>query len=159
TAAGRYAVDGAPACRVTGEVQDREAFERAVDDAIVLGNSRTMQQDVGYGLRQLSDVALRALSPGVNDPTTAQDAILHIAAVLTQLLRRQPPPHVRITAGGGRLVLTEEPAHDDLVRGAVEELRRAAAPHPSVCIYLLEALHQTRSALECEGLGARAPAL
>jgi uncharacterized membrane protein len=41
-----------------------------------------MSEDAGYGVRQLVDVALRALSPGVNDPTTAQDAIFHMGTVL-----------------------------------------------------------------------------
>jgi uncharacterized membrane protein len=68
TAAGRYGVQGAPLCSVTGEVRDPDSFEDSANDAVVLGNSRTMQQDASYGLRQLTDVALRALSPGVNDP-------------------------------------------------------------------------------------------
>ena len=62
---------------------------------MAVGATRTMQQDVSYGLRQLADVALKALSPGINDPTTAQDAIFHSAAVLTELLHRDPPPIVR----------------------------------------------------------------
>ena len=159
TAAGRYAVQGAPLCSVTGDLQDPDGFEQAANHAAVLGNSRTMQQDASYGMRQLSDVALRALSPGVNDPTTAQDAIFHLASVVTELLRRDPPPSVRITDGGGRLVLAEEPSHDELVRSAFAELRRAAAPHPTVCTYLLEALHLVRSALVHDRLADRAPAL
>jgi uncharacterized membrane protein len=79
--------------------------------------------------------------------------------VLTELLRRDPPPQVRVTDSGGRLVLAEEPSHDDLVRTAFSELRRSAAPHPTVCTYLLEALHLVRSALVQEGLSDRAPAL
>ena len=154
SSAGRYAVQGAPLCRVLGEVDDAGDLESAVHDAVVLGNSRTMQQDASYGVRQLSDVALRAMSPGVNDPTTAQDAIFHLASVVTELLRREPPSPVRVTEGGGRLVLAEEPSHDDLVRIAFEELRRVAAPHPTVCIYLLEALHLIRTALDEEGLDA-----
>lgn len=158
-AAGRYAVRGAPLCHVVGDVDDVDRLEEAVNDAVRLGNSRTMQQDASYGLRQLSDVALRALSPGINDPTTAQDAIFHLATVLTELLRREPPPSTMATDRGGHLVLAEEPSHDELVHTAVAELRRAAAPHPTVSVYLLEALHLVRTALECEGLGDRAPAL
>ena len=159
SAAGRYAVQGAPLCTVTGEIRDRLEFQKEVNDAVILGNSRTMQQDASYGLRQLTDVALRALSPGVNDPTTAQDAIFHLASVVTELLRRDPPSAQRITDHGGRLVLSEEPSHDELVRTAFAELRRAAAAHPTVCVYLLEALHVVRAALAHDGLEDRAPAL
>ena len=116
---------------------ERRARVRA---AVAIGDTRTMQQDVSYGLRQLADVALKALSPGINDPTTAQDAIFHAAAVLAELLRRDPPPEAAQRTGGRRLVLAQQPTHDELVRLAFDETRRAAAGQPAVCIYLLEAL-------------------
>ncbi len=93
--------------------------------AVAIGRTRTMQQDVSYGLRQLADVALKALSPGINDPTTAQDAIFHAAAVLAELLQRDPPARVHSGADGRRLVLVQQPTHDDLVRLAFDEVRRA----------------------------------
>jgi len=54
---------------------DLDATEEAIFDAVSTGNTRTMQQDVSFGLRQMADVGLKALSPGINDPTTAQDSI------------------------------------------------------------------------------------
>ncbi len=83
-----------------------------------------MQQDASYGLRQLADVPLKALSPGVNEPTTAQDAIFHAAAVLYELLHHDPPPRQRIGDTGQRLVLAQA-THDDLVGLAFDETRRA----------------------------------
>jgi uncharacterized membrane protein len=50
--------------------------------SVALGDTRTMQQDVGFGLVQLTDIAVRALSPGVNDPTTASDVIARLGDVL-----------------------------------------------------------------------------
>jgi len=94
-----------------------------------------------YGVRQLVDVALRALSPGVNDPTTAQDAIFHLAAVLREALRRPEPPRVRVDDAGRRLLRPELPSYAELIGLAFDELRQAAAPHPTVCTYLLEAMH------------------
>lgn len=119
---------------------DADAFERAVLASIRTGDTRTMQQDVSFGLRQLADVALKALSPGINDPTTAQDAIFHSAAVLAELLRREPPSPVRSNGDSGRAVLVHQPTHDDLIRLAFDEVRQTAAAMPGVCIYLLEAL-------------------
>ena len=52
------------------------------------GFERTASQDVGYGLRQLTDVANKALSPGINDPTTAIHALGHISAFLCDLTDR-----------------------------------------------------------------------
>lgn len=137
---GRYAIEGTPIGDLSTVPDDADAFEREVLAAIRTGDTRTMQQDVSFGLRQLADVALRALSPGINDPTTAQDAIFHSAAVLAELLRREPPSPLRSNGDSGRIVLVHQPTHDDLIRLAFDEVRQTAATMPAVCIYLLEAL-------------------
>lgn len=69
-----------------------EQLQHAVDRAIKTGYERTAAQDVGYGLRQLSDVANKALSPGINDPTTAIHALGHISALLCELAGRDCGP-------------------------------------------------------------------
>jgi uncharacterized membrane protein len=156
---GRYAIRGAPLCTLTVTPEDIEATEHAILGAVSTGNTRTMQQDISFGLRQMADVGLKALSTGVNDPTTAQDSIFHIAAVLAEMLRRDPPPRERTDDRNRRVVLVEQPSGDDLVRLAFGELRRAAATQPTVCIYLLEALHLLREGLEAAGLTIRTAVL
>jgi len=137
---GRYAVAGTSVCSLSTAPDDPEAVTREVLASIGTGDTRTMQQDVSFGVRQLADVALKALSPGINDPTTAQDAIFHSAAVLAELLRRNPPAPPEPPDDCGQLVLVHQPTHEDLIRLAFDEVRQAAAPMPTVCIYLLEAL-------------------
>ncbi len=117
-----------------------------------------MQQDISFGLRQMADVGLKALSTGINDPTTTQDSIFHSAAVLAELLRRDPPQDLSGETDR-RVVLVEQPNGDDLVRLAFAELRRAAATQPTVCIYLLEALHLLREGLDAAGLSSRTAVL
>ncbi len=156
---GRYAVEGTPFCALSPPPADRDNVERGLRSAAGVGTTRTMQQDVSYGLRQLADVALKALSPGINDPTTAQDAIFHTTAVLSELLRRDPPPRVRSGPRGTRILLVEQPDHGDLIGLAFDEVRRAAATQPTVCIYLLEALHLLTEALTATGLAHRTPPL
>lgn len=141
TGPGRYAIAGTPLCTITPEPDDLAATARQVCAAVGIGATRTMQQDVSYGLRQLADIALKALSPGINDPTTAQDAIFHTAAVLAEILQRDPPPRHRTDGGGRHLLIDEQPTHDELVELAFDETRRAAANQPTVSVYLLEALH------------------
>jgi uncharacterized membrane protein len=156
---GRYAIRGAPLCTLSVTPEHVEATEHAILGAVSTGNTRTMQQDISFGLRQMADVGLKALSTGINDPTTAQDSIFHIAGVLAELLRRDPPPQ-EVTAGTNRrVVLVEQPSGDDLVRLAFGELRRAAATQPTVCIYLLEALHLLREGLDVAGLSSRTAVL
>jgi uncharacterized membrane protein len=156
---GRYAIPGAPLCALSTVPEDIDDTERAVLGAISAGNTRTMQQDISFGLRQMADVGLKALSAGVNDPTTAQDSIFHSAAVLAELLRRDPPHRELTGERGRRVVLVEQPNGDDLVRLAFGEVRRAAATQPTVCIYLLEALHLLREGLDAAGLSSRTAVL
>ncbi len=134
---GRYAIEGASICALSSTPDEVEETESRIRAAVDLGDTRTMQQDVSFGLRQLADVTLKALSPGINDPTTAQDAIFHSTAVLAELLRRDPPA---LDRDGARVVLLQQPTHDDLIQLAFAEVRRAAAPLPAVCVYLLESI-------------------
>lgn len=149
TAPGRYAVAGTALATVWPRLDDdtTEDVAARIGDAVSTGDTRTMQQDLSYGLRQVVDVALRALSTGVNDPTTAQDAIFHAAAILRGLLGA---PAVRVVDGdGGRRVLVPEAVRpDELVGLAFDEVRLAAAAQPSVCIYLLEAIRLVLRAVE-----------
>ena len=160
TYAGRFAIEGTRFCSVSPSISDqnRGAIERAVLAAVLIGDTRTMQQDVSYGLRQLADVAVKALSPGINDPTTAQDAIFHAAAVLSVFLRHDPPAAVR-TDGAITIVMAEQPTHDELIHLAFDETRRAAAEHPTVCGYLLVAISSIVESLEAASLAERTIAL
>ncbi len=141
TTAGRYAVPNTALCTVWPEPDDPDAVRRSVRAAVVLGEARTLQQDVTYGVRQLADVALKALSPGVNDPTTAQDALFHLGTVVQALLVRNAPSRRLVGPGDCVLLLPEAVTHDDIVGLAFDEVRIASAGQPTVQIYLLEILH------------------
>jgi uncharacterized membrane protein len=147
TRAGRYAVAGTPLCTLWPRPDDPDQAATDAKGAIAVGPTRTMQQDPSYGIRQLADVALVALSPGVNDPTTAQDAIFHLADVLRVVLARDAAREVECDDRGRRLIHAHRHTHTDLARLAFDEIRRAAGPHPAVCIYLLEALHLLEQSL------------
>ena len=151
TAAGRYAISGTPLAHwwpaPTGD--DGATRERAVTaagelvrSALVVGDTRTLQQDVSYGVRQIADVALKALSPGVNDPTTAQDAMFHLASVLEEILRREPPARRRTGDDGRVLIRGQALTHAEAIDLAFDEVRLAAASQPTVLVYLLEILEQ-----------------
>lgn len=75
-----------------------EAVEDAqsdVHDAFVLASERDLDQDVDFGLRQLADIALKAVSPGINDPATAITCIGYLRSVLCRLGERPFPEGVR----------------------------------------------------------------
>lgn len=84
---------------------------------------RTMQQDPGYGLRQLVDIAARALSPGVNDPTTAVQAIDHLHDLLRDLVHRDLGNGVLRDEEGVARVFFEPLRWEEAVDLALDELR------------------------------------
>ncbi len=147
TFAGRYAIEHAPVCHVWPPPTDLESTADRVRSAVMIGETRTLQQDVEYGVRQLSDVALKALSPGINDPTTAHDAMSHLGTVLSDLLRR-PLPASQVADDDGRvLLLPHATTYPSLVGLAFDEIRIAADGQPTVLIYLLDLLHQVENSL------------
>ena len=147
TFAGQYAIQDTPICHIFPPPEDAADLGDAVRAAVTVGETRTLQQDMAYGVRQLSDVALKALSPGINDPTTAHDAISHLGTVLADLLGRQPPAQRHSGQEGQVLLVPHATTHDQLVGLAFDEIRIAAAQQPTVLIYLLDVLHQVEQSL------------
>ena len=112
---------------------------QAVRRAFVLGPERTPDQDVEFGLVELSDIAVRALSPGINDPTTALHCVDRLTEVLAALGSREPPTRVRTSKDGGvRLVVRDTP-FERTIGLAFDQIRHHGASNPAVLAKLLEA--------------------
>jgi len=120
SAVGDTLVEGTVMARILGgQVLD----ERALRDAFVLGDERTFDQDPKYAIRLLVDIAIRALSPAVNDPTTAVQALDQIEDLLRRLGRRRLEVRaVRDRSGALRLAV-RQPTWDDFVILAFDEIR------------------------------------
>jgi uncharacterized membrane protein len=73
---------------------DQHGVER-LRDAIQLDRDRSIEQDLSFGIRQIVDIAVKALSPGINDPTTAEQALDHLGGTLAVLLERTIPSPLR----------------------------------------------------------------
>lgn len=130
-------VEGVPigvAWRADGDL-DTDAVGRlqaAIHNAIGIGYERTGAQDVGYGLRQLTDVANKALSPGINDPTTAVHALGHVSAILCQLAHRDLRPVVLRDRDDAARVFLRRPGLDEIVDAAISQPRRYGSTDPQV---------------------------
>lgn len=136
---------------------DRERVARDLRDEIGIGSSRTMQQDIAFGIRQLVDIALRALSPGINDPTTAIEVLVHLGDVLAELQRRHLPPRVLVGVDGQVVVAMADLTHADLIDRAFDQLRIAAREHPAVLIVMLRVLGQLATLAGEDAHARRAP--
>lgn len=119
---------------------DLDTLTRAVHGAIHLGGVRTLQQDVAFGVRQLVDIAARALSPGVNDPTTAVAAIGALATVMAQLAGRQLGPIVRRNDAGAVRAVLAQPTFAEILALACDQPRRYGRTEPAVLTELLRML-------------------
>ncbi|MFD9502863.1 DUF2254 domain-containing protein [Streptomyces sp. NPDC060035] len=105
-----------------------------VTGLIALGAERTIEQDPAFALRVLVDIAIRALSPAVNDPTTAVQVLNHIESFLTRI-GQSPLPGRYVLAGDDgrpRLVLRGR-AWEDYLQLAVSEIRDYGATSTQVC--------------------------
>lgn len=101
--------------------------ERALRAAVVLGGERTFDQDPKYAIRLLVDIAIRALSPAVNDPTTAVQALDQVEDLLLRLGRRRLEIGAfRDRTGALRLVIPH-PEWDDFLTLAFDEIRHCGA--------------------------------
>ena len=117
-----------------------EALARAVHGAIHLGSDRTLDEDVAFGIRQLVDIAARALSPGINDPTSAVSAIDAMAVVCSQLARSPAQPAVyRDDAGRVRAALSAS-TFGELLGLACDQPRRYGREEPALLTALLRML-------------------
>lgn len=105
-----------------------------VTDLVALGAERTIEQDPAFALRILVDIAIRALSPAVNDPTTAVQVLNHIEAFLHTVGRAGPRGHYELADDRGRLrlVLSGRP-WDDYLELAVTEIRDYGATSVQIC--------------------------
>jgi uncharacterized membrane protein len=95
-------------------------------------------------VRQLVDIALRAMSPAINDPYTAVQSIQHITVVLCAAVPCAPGPRVWRDASGTVRVALPMPAMADLLDLACGQLRRVAAHEPHVVRALNEMLAEVR---------------
>jgi uncharacterized membrane protein len=99
----------------------------AVAAAFSLGRERTMQEDVAFGFRQLVDIAEKALSPGINDPTTAVQALDEIHGLLRRLVVRPLPDGVHEDADGHVRLLLPAPSFGDFLALALDEIEQYGA--------------------------------
>ncbi|MEV7399712.1 DUF2254 domain-containing protein [Streptomyces sp. NPDC091267] len=129
---GDYVHRGAVLVEVHGGTSIPESAR--VNGLIALGPERTIEQDPAFALRVLVDIAIRALSPAVNDPTTAVQVLNHIESFLTVIGRFPLPGRYVLTGDDGRprLVLRGR-AWEDYLQLAVCEIRDYGATSVQVC--------------------------
>jgi uncharacterized membrane protein len=119
-----------------------DRLRRTVLSAFVFGTEPTGPQDVALGISRLVDVAVKALSPGINDPTTAAMCIDGIGEVLIVLGGRDAPAPVREARGGEVRLHARRPEFGELADLAFAQLRHYGARDPAVAVKLVVTLRR-----------------
>lgn len=139
---------------VIAEVWSPRELEQAAVSVIRRGvivlNQRDMVQDAAFGIRQLADIALRAMSPAVNDPTTAVNCIQYLQAVFEHLAHRDLPSAIHhVRDGSSVLVMRFRTFHEYLQ--ALVEIGRVSTTNARVADALLAALQAIAQIAERRG--------
>jgi uncharacterized membrane protein len=108
--------------------------------AFDLGPTRTLQQDVEFGVLQIVDVALKAISPAVNDPTTAINCIDQLSRILIRFASREPPEELLYDPPGIVRASIGSIHFERLLDAALEQIRMYSKTDVAVSLRLLRAL-------------------
>ena len=112
----------------------------ALRGAFDLGPSRTLQQDVEFGVLQIVDIALKAISPAVNDPSTAISCVDQLSRILIRFASREPPESVLYDPPGVLRVSMSWIDFEKLLDSAFEQIRMYSKTDVAVSLRMLRAL-------------------
>ena len=126
---------------------DPARFARLLEQAVRVGFERTLEQDAAFGIRQLVDVACKALSPAVNDPYTAVQAIDHLSVIFCALASRPLGDDSATTPDGEPAVVVPGRRFADYLATMCGLIRRYGASEPTVSVALLHLLDDCAEAL------------
>jgi uncharacterized membrane protein len=140
---GDYVVAGDPLLTVRAEHGTWPTDAVAIPELrslVRVGIERTMEQDIAFGIRQLVDIALRALSPAINDPYTAVQATDHLTNILAVLADRPLSAWVLSDTDGTVRLTVPRPGFIDYVDLACDQIRRFGAAEPAIIAALTRLL-------------------
>ena len=121
--------------------------------SVAIDLERSLHQDPLFGIRQLADIALRALSPSLNDPTTAEYALSQLGDVLIELGRQPYTSRVRsVDIGDGKQfeLWANRATFGDYVGEAFSQIRRMIQDKPHVTLHMLDVIQSVGQAIEEE---------
>lgn len=137
---GQFIIDHDPIIAVRGSAPNEEE-QRRLASMFTIAGQRTIEQDPGFGIRQIVDLALKALSASMNDTTIAIMCIDRLTAILVRLSDKTVQSHLRDESGEVR-VITRGPTYADLANESFDQIREHAGGNVAVLERLLGAIEQ-----------------
>ncbi|MGN6724446.1 MAG: DUF2254 domain-containing protein [Tepidisphaeraceae bacterium] len=136
---GGFVTPNSVLCSVLMTEKPGDGLIRSLQRVYSIGGSRTVEEDAAFGVRQIVDIALKALSPGVNDTTTAVMCVQHLGAIVEAMAARDIPNRFRAKDGVLR-VIAKGRAFDTLVALCFDQIRLCSSQNVAVLVAQLEAL-------------------
>mgnify|MGYP001058028355 CR=1 FL=1 len=137
---GKFLVAGMEMGKMYSNVLIEEKDLNKMIKQFVIGKTKMAQQDLEYSIHQMVEVAVRALSPGVNDPFTAIVCIDNLSAILCQLAQINLPSRYRCDAHENLRVVVDTFNFEGIVDASFNQIRQFSSASPAVMIRLMEAL-------------------
>jgi uncharacterized membrane protein len=145
---GHYLVKGRTMLMVWPGERVTETLAEKVNAAFALGDHRTAAQDVEFSVHQLVEIAVRALSPGINDPFTAIACVDRLGSALCRLARCDMPSPFRFDGHGRLRLVAPVSTFAGIVDAAFNQIRQSARSNPAVAIRMLDAITQIAGHLQ-----------
>lgn len=137
---GQFVSCGVPIASITTPERPTDEVAALIRACFVIGSRRTPRQDIECAIDELAEVAIRALSPGINDPVTAVACVDYLGAALGRMAGRQNPRRCRFDDDGNLRVTTVSVTLRDALNAAFDQIRQYSRDSTSVTIRMLEAL-------------------
>ncbi len=137
---GKFIFKGNSLARVWPPDRLDDELEEAIRGLFYFGRRRTLVQDVEFAVDQLVEVAVRALSPGLNDPFTAMTCVDRLGAALCSLSERVIPSPCRYDEDGKLRIVTDRSTVAGIMDASFDQIRQAVRSIPAVAIRMFEAI-------------------
>jgi uncharacterized membrane protein len=137
---GQFVPAATPLAIISGRRRLSEESLAELHRAFDMGPSRTLQQDVEFGVLQIVDIALKAISPAVNDPTTAIGSVDQLSRILIRFASRETAEPVLYDPPGTARVRIPWIQFEGLLNSAFEQIRMYSKTDVAVSLRLLRAL-------------------
>lgn len=155
TRVGAYIHAGEPLFTAWPPRQEHQKLAAAIE----VSDTRAMLVDTDFAIRQLVDIGLRALSPAINDPTTAVEVMLRLGSLLRTVLTTGLAPPAMKDGSDRVLVQPWNLSHEEYIAHAFDQLRQSSLSQPEVIGTLLRVLRMLTNHVADEGHPQLVPAL
>lgn len=139
---GDFVAPHLPMLSFSGADSFKGTATQSLEQLYAVDTSRTIEQDPRFGIRQLVDIAIKALSPGINDTTTAVTCIQHLSVILAHIAQRQMPSPLHRDGRGSLRVIAKEPEFGHFVALAFNQIIENAEGNTEILVRLLDAIAQ-----------------